>query len=90
MTRAAPAYAFHRLSVAAAESDGDQASARQPSSTAPTPAIPRATANGAIAAPAYGDEALKVAMPAIQSTAWALHEGGKSKLSPDTVGIPKP
>jgi tripartite-type tricarboxylate transporter receptor subunit TctC len=49
-----------------------------------------ATANGAIAAPAYGDEALKVAMPAIQSTAWALHEGGKSKLSPDTVGIPKP
>lgn len=49
-----------------------------------------ATANGAIAAPAYGDEALKVAMPAIQSTAWGLHEGGKSKLAPDTVGIPKP
>ena len=49
-----------------------------------------ATANGAISAPAYGDEALKVAMPAIQSTAWGLHEGGKSKISPDTVGIPKP
>ena len=49
-----------------------------------------ATANGAIAAPAYGDEALKVAMPAIQSTAWGLHEGGKSKVAPDTVGIPKP
>jgi tripartite-type tricarboxylate transporter receptor subunit TctC len=49
-----------------------------------------ATANGAIAAPAYGDDALKVAMPAIQSTAWGLHEGGKSKLAPDTVGIPKP
>ncbi len=49
-----------------------------------------ATANGAIAAPAYGDEALKVAMPAIQSTAWSLHEGGKSKVAPDTVGIPKP
>ena len=49
-----------------------------------------ATANGAIAAPAYGDDALKVAMPAIQSTAWGLHEGGKSKVAPDTVGIPKP
>jgi tripartite-type tricarboxylate transporter receptor subunit TctC len=49
-----------------------------------------ATANGAIAAPAYGEEALKVAMPAIRSTAWALHEGGKSKVAPDTVGIPKP
>ena len=49
-----------------------------------------ANANGAIAAPAYGDEALKVAMPAIRSTAWSLHEGGKSKVAPDTVGIPKP
>jgi tripartite-type tricarboxylate transporter receptor subunit TctC len=48
-----------------------------------------ATANGAIAAPAYGDDALKVAMPAIKSTAWALHEAGKSKVAPDTVGIPK-
>jgi len=49
-----------------------------------------ATANGAIAAPVYGDEAVKAAMPAIQSTAWSLHEGGKSKVAPDTVGIPKP
>ena len=49
-----------------------------------------ATANGAIFAPAYGDEALKAAMPAIQSTAWRLQEGGKAKVSPDTVGIPKP
>ena len=29
-------------------------------------------------------------MPAIQSTAWLLQEGGKSKVAPDTVGIPKP
>ena len=29
-------------------------------------------------------------MPAIQSTAWQLHEAGKSKVAPDTVGIPKP
>ena len=34
-----------------------------------------AAANGAVYAPAYGDEALKVAMPAIQSTAWQLHDG---------------
>ena len=49
-----------------------------------------ATTNGAVYAPAYGDEALKVAMPVIQSTAWAIQEGGKAKVSPDTVGIPKP
>ena len=49
-----------------------------------------ATANGALYAPSYGDEALKAAMPAIQSTAWLLHEGGTSKVAPETVGIPKP
>jgi tripartite-type tricarboxylate transporter receptor subunit TctC len=49
-----------------------------------------AAANGAVYAPAYGEEALKVAMPAIQSTAWQLHAAGKSKVAPDTVGIPKP
>ena len=49
-----------------------------------------ATTNGALFAPSYGDEALKAAMPAIQATAWLLQEGGKAKVSPDTVGIPKP
>jgi tripartite-type tricarboxylate transporter receptor subunit TctC len=49
-----------------------------------------ATSNGALYAPSFGDEAVKAAMPAIQSTAWLLHEGGKSKVSPDTVGIAKP
>jgi tripartite-type tricarboxylate transporter receptor subunit TctC len=49
-----------------------------------------ATSNGALFAPSYGDQALKAAMPAIQSTAWMLQEGGKAKVSPDTVGIPKP
>jgi hypothetical protein len=29
-------------------------------------------------------------MPAIQGTAWLLQEAGKAKVSPDTVGIPKP
>jgi tripartite-type tricarboxylate transporter receptor subunit TctC len=47
------------------------------------------TSNGALFAPSFGDEALKAAMPAIQTTAWMLHDGGKSKVSPETVGIPK-
>jgi tripartite-type tricarboxylate transporter receptor subunit TctC len=49
-----------------------------------------AAANGAQFAPVYGDEAVKAAMPAIQSTAWQLHDAGKSKVSPDSVGIAKP
>jgi tripartite-type tricarboxylate transporter receptor subunit TctC len=48
-----------------------------------------ATTNGALFAPSAGDDALKAAMPAIQSTAWLLQESGKAKVSPDTVGIPK-
>jgi tripartite-type tricarboxylate transporter receptor subunit TctC len=49
-----------------------------------------AQSNGAQFAPSAGDEALKAAMPAIQSTAWQLHDAGKSKVAPDTVGIAKP
>jgi len=49
-----------------------------------------ATSNGALYAPSAGDEALKAAMPAIQTTAWQLHDAGKSKVAPDTVGIKKP
>jgi hypothetical protein len=28
--------------------------------------------------------------PAVQANAWLLFESGKAKVSPDTVGIPKP
>jgi hypothetical protein len=49
-----------------------------------------AASNGAQFDPVYGDEAAKAAMPAIRSTAWQLHAAGKSKVSPDTVGIAKP
>ena len=49
-----------------------------------------ATANGALFAPAYGDEAQNLVMPAIRTTAWQLYEAGKAKVSPDSVGIPKP
>jgi tripartite-type tricarboxylate transporter receptor subunit TctC len=48
-----------------------------------------ATANGALFAPVSGAGALAAAMPAIKTTAWQLHEAGKSKVSPDTVGIQK-
>ncbi|MTW15067.1 tripartite tricarboxylate transporter substrate binding protein [Rhodoplanes serenus] len=46
--------------------------------------------NGAIFAPVGGDDGLKAAMPAIQTYGWLLHDGGKSKVSPETVGIPRP
>jgi tripartite-type tricarboxylate transporter receptor subunit TctC len=49
-----------------------------------------AAKNGAQFAPVAGDAAVKAAMPAIQSYAWLLQDSGKAKVSPDTVGIPKP
>ena len=49
-----------------------------------------ATSRGALFAPVSGDAAQKAAMPAVQANAWLLHSGGKTKVSPDTVGIPKP
>lgn len=45
---------------------------------------------GALFAPVAGDAALAAAMPAIQANAWLLHSTGKTKVAPDTVGIPKP
>lgn len=38
----------------------------------------------------HGDEAYKQAFPSTQINAWQIHDGGKSKVSPDTVGIPRP
>lgn len=49
-----------------------------------------ATSRGALFAPLSGQEAQKAAMPAVQANAWLLHAGGKTKVSPDSVGIPKP
>jgi len=49
-----------------------------------------ATTRGALFAPSFGDAAQKAAFPAVQANAWLLFEGGKAKVSPDTVGIPKP
>ncbi|MBC7601084.1 MAG: tripartite tricarboxylate transporter substrate binding protein [Ramlibacter sp.] len=49
-----------------------------------------ATSRGALFNPLAGDAAQKAVFPAIQANAWVLFEGGKTKVSPDTVGIPKP
>ena len=49
-----------------------------------------AASRGALFGPLSGDAAQKAAFPAVQANAWLLFEGGKAKVSPDTVGIPKP
>jgi tripartite-type tricarboxylate transporter receptor subunit TctC len=45
---------------------------------------------GAMYAPMAGEAARAAAFPAIQAYAWTQHAAGKAKVSPDTVGIPKP
>ena len=49
-----------------------------------------ATSRGALFNPLSGDAAQKAVFPAIQANAWVLFDGGKAKVSPDSVGIPKP
>ena len=49
-----------------------------------------ATSRGALFAPATGEAAQKAVFPAVQANAWLLFDGGKAKVSPDTVGIAKP
>lgn len=44
---------------------------------------------GQIVAPYYGDEALKKAWPTIVNAAWGLYDGGKAKVKPDEVGMPR-
>ena len=49
-----------------------------------------ATSRGALFNPLYGEEAQKAVWPAVQANVWNLHASGKTKVAPDTVGIPKP
>src|SRR3954465_12686057 len=49
-----------------------------------------ATSRGALFNPLSGDAAQKAVFPAIQANAWNLHAAGKTRVAPDTVGIPKP
>lgn len=44
---------------------------------------------GQIVAPFFGDEALKKAWPSIVNTAWGLFDGGKAKIKPDEIGMPR-
>lgn len=45
---------------------------------------------GALFAPTTGEAAQKVSFPAVQANAWSLFDSGKAKVSPDTVGVPRP
>lgn len=49
-----------------------------------------ATNRGALFNPLAGEVAQKAVFPAVQANAWNLHGSGKTKVAPDTVGIPKP
>lgn len=49
-----------------------------------------ALSRGAMFDPSYGQEAQDRAFSYYQPVAWLYYEAGKAKVSPDTVGIPKP
>lgn len=49
-----------------------------------------ATSRGAIYEPLYGEAAQKAVFPAVQLNAWNLFDSGRAKVSPDSVGIPRP
>jgi tripartite-type tricarboxylate transporter receptor subunit TctC len=49
-----------------------------------------ATKRGALYSPASGEAAQKAVFPAVQANAWQQFNSGKAKVSPDTLGIPKP
>jgi hypothetical protein len=49
-----------------------------------------AAARGALFLPASGEKALEVVQPALRRSAWILQDSGKAKVSPETLGIPRP
>jgi tripartite-type tricarboxylate transporter receptor subunit TctC len=49
-----------------------------------------AVTRGALFSPLSGEAAQKAVFPAIQVNAWLMADSNKAKVSPDTVGIPKP
>jgi len=49
-----------------------------------------AQSRGALMVVTYGDEAQKIAMPAVADAAWQKFDAGQAKISPATIGIPKP
>ena len=49
-----------------------------------------AAENGAIYAPSFGQAAQDAAFSYYQPVAWLYHDAGKTVVSPDTLGIPRP
>ena len=49
-----------------------------------------AAERGALFTPYYGEDAQQRVLPTIQADAWMLHAAGRTKMSPDEAGIPKP
>ncbi|MEM8855537.1 MAG: hypothetical protein AAGD34_17670, partial [Pseudomonadota bacterium] len=45
---------------------------------------------GALFTPASGDGAKDKVWPEIQADAWSFHAAGRTAMSPDELGIPKP
>ena len=45
---------------------------------------------GQVVAPYFGEEAQKKGWPSIVAASWAMYDAGKAKVSPDTVGMPRP
>ncbi len=45
---------------------------------------------GALFTPAAGDAARDAVWPEIQGDAWSFHDAGRTVVSPDSLGIPKP
>ena len=48
-----------------------------------------AAARSALFAPLYGDEAERESFKMVRYSAWLYFDGGKAKVSPDTLGIPR-
>jgi tripartite-type tricarboxylate transporter receptor subunit TctC len=49
-----------------------------------------ATSRGALMVVTAGAEAQKIAMPAVSDAAWQKFDTGQAKISPATIGIPRP
>jgi hypothetical protein len=49
-----------------------------------------AAARAALFTPLSGEEAQKEAMKMTTQTVWLYYDAGKAKVSPDTIGIPRP
>jgi len=49
-----------------------------------------AAQRGAAFTPLAGEAAQKAVWPTIQADAWIMHAAGRTKMAPDTIGIPKP